>query len=156
MNPKLEKLRVAVIPPSMKLGIDQSSTVEEILECPKTKLYPVTDYLQAQNDEELTDHWSFLIDIETKENWTGCNIEGIHQALTKKETRVYVVKIDEFDMDTEVAYPGADGFDEEKFIMYAEEEGRVYTLKGFQEAFNAENISDVCDFILFKEVIVHE
>jgi len=84
------------------------------------------------------------------------NTFNVRDKEPKKEWRVYVVSIDEFDMETEVAYPGADGFDEEKFIMYSEEEGRVYTLQGFQEAFNAENISDTCDFILFKEVIVHE
>lgn len=66
----------------------------------------------------------------------------------KTETRVYVVNIDEFDMDTEVARPGAEDFDEELFIERAEEEGRVYTLSGFQEAFNNEQISDVCDYIL--------
>lgn len=76
MNAK--DLRVAVVPTETGNGIDQSSTVEEILECKETQLYAITDYFQAQNDEELGLHWSFLINIETKEDLTGSNIEGIH------------------------------------------------------------------------------
>lgn len=77
-NPELKNLRVIVIP--MNCDIDQSSSVEEILNCSKAIIYPVTDYFKAQNDEEVDlIHWSFLIDITTKEDWTGSNIEGIHQ-----------------------------------------------------------------------------
>ena len=79
MNPILKNLRVAVIPTETGTGIDQSSDVEEILACEDVELYPVTDYFKAQNDEELPVHWSFLIDIEKKEDWTGSNIDGIHQ-----------------------------------------------------------------------------
>ena len=74
----MKNLRVAVVPTETGNDIDQSSTVEEILACPETVLYPITDYFQAQNDEELPMHWSFLIDIEKKVDLTGTNIDGIH------------------------------------------------------------------------------
>jgi len=81
MNPKLEHLRVAVVPTETGNGIDQQSTVEEILNCPETRLYALTDYFKAQNDEEIDLlHWSFLIDIVTKEDLTGANMPGIHMA----------------------------------------------------------------------------
>ena len=76
MNAK--ELRVAVVPTETGNSISQDSTVEEILDCDETQLYAITDYFQAQNDEELGLHWSFLINIETKEDLTGTNIEGIH------------------------------------------------------------------------------
>lgn len=79
-NPLLENLRVIVIPAGTGNGIDQSSDVEEILNCSEAIVYPITDYFKAQNDEEVDlSHWSFLIDITTKEDWTGSNINGIHQ-----------------------------------------------------------------------------
>ena len=79
MNPDLKHLRVAVVPTETGNGIDQSSTVEQILDCPETQLYTVTDYFKAQNDEELDLlHWSFLINIQTQEDLTGANIEGVH------------------------------------------------------------------------------
>lgn len=74
----MKNLRVAVIPTETGNNIDQSSSVEEILACNETELYPITDYFKAQNDEELPIHWSFLIDIEKNVDLTGTNIEGIH------------------------------------------------------------------------------
>ena len=75
----MKNLRVAVVPTETGNGIDQSSSVDEILNCDETRLYPVTDYFKAQNDEEIDLlHWSFLIDIETKKDLTGTNIEGVH------------------------------------------------------------------------------
>ena len=75
----MKNLRVAVVPTETNNSIDQSSSVEEILECDETILCALTDYFQAQNDEELDAlHWSFLINIKTKENLTGTNIKGIH------------------------------------------------------------------------------
>jgi len=91
MNPDLKNLRVAVIPTETGNGIDQSSSVEEILECDELVLCPLTDYFQAQNDEEFDLlHWSFLIDIEKKENLTGTNIDGIHQ--NDKARKIAVIK----------------------------------------------------------------
>ena len=78
MSTNLKNLRVAVVPTETGNGINQSSTVDEILACDETRLFSVPDYFKAQNDEELDFlHWSFLINIETKENLTGRNINEI-------------------------------------------------------------------------------
>lgn len=77
-NPIIENLRVAVVPSETGNDIDQRSSVEDILACEETKLYPVTDYFQAQNNEELPMHWSFLIDITNNIEWTGANLNSIH------------------------------------------------------------------------------
>jgi hypothetical protein len=70
-----KNLRVAVVPTETNNGIDQSSTVEEILDCDETLLYPVADYFQAQNDQDIDLlHWSFLIDIVDDIDLTGANI----------------------------------------------------------------------------------
>jgi len=91
MNPDLKNLRVAVIPTETGNGIDQNSSVEEILECPEVQLYPITDYFKAQNDEELDLlHWSFLINIETNEDLTGTNIDGVH--MNTKASKIAVIK----------------------------------------------------------------
>ena len=75
----VKDLRVAVVPSEITSDVDQNSDVDTILADPNVKLYPITDYFQAQNDEELpTLHWSFLINIETREDLTGSNIEGVH------------------------------------------------------------------------------
>lgn len=77
MNPDLKDLRVAVVPTETDNGIDQSSTYEEIVACDETIYYSVPDYFQAQNDEELPMHWSFLLDYNKKVNCTGMNTDGI-------------------------------------------------------------------------------
>lgn len=80
-NADIKNLRVAVVPAVGK--IDQLSSVEDILKCKYTKLYPITDYFQAQNDEELPkSNWTFLLDYTNPNDVrdiTGCNINGIHQ-----------------------------------------------------------------------------
>jgi len=74
----MKNLRVAVVPTETGNGIDQSSSVEEILACEETQLFSVPDYFQAQNDEAIDLlHWSFLIDMETKANLNGMNVKGI-------------------------------------------------------------------------------
>lgn len=86
MNPDLKNLRVAVIPTETGNGINQSSTVEEILNCDELQLYPLTNYFKAQNDEEIDLlHWSFLIDIEKKKDLTGTNIDGIHMNIKSRK-----------------------------------------------------------------------
>ena len=86
----MKNLRVAVVPTETNNGIDQSSTVEQILACEETLLFPVTDYFKAQNDEEFAIHWSFLIDIETNEDLTGSNIDGIH--MNTKAIQISLIK----------------------------------------------------------------
>jgi succinate dehydrogenase flavin-adding protein (antitoxin of CptAB toxin-antitoxin module) len=78
-NPLIENLRVAVVPTEADNNIDQSSSVEEILACPDTTLYPITDYFKAQNDEEFPIHWSFLIDMVNNVDITGSNLDNVHQ-----------------------------------------------------------------------------
>ena len=81
---ELKNLRVAGVPTDTGNDIYQNSSVEEIHACEESILYPVTDYFKAQNDEELPSlHWSFLIDIEAKEDVTGANIDGIHYNVTQ-------------------------------------------------------------------------
>lgn len=72
--PDVNNLRVAVIPTEKDNSITTSSSIEEILACDDLMLYTITDYFVAQNNEELPIHFSFLIDIKTKTNWTGVNI----------------------------------------------------------------------------------
>lgn len=75
----MKNLRVAVVPTETgRNSINQRSTVEEILACKQTQLYALTDYFQAQNDDELPMHFSFLIDIKKNADLTGTNIDGIH------------------------------------------------------------------------------
>ena len=59
------------------------------------------------------------------------------------ETRVYVLEPDDL---------GERHYSEltdEDFITLAEEQGRIYTLQGFQEAFNLEEINSAIDIIRF-------
>ncbi len=50
-----------------------------------------------------------------------------------KQTRVYMIEVDE---------KGSDDYTNEEFMTLAEEQGTVYSLKGFQDDFNyTENIS---------------
>ena len=76
---RLSNLRVAVVLTEVGNDIDQSSTVEEILACEDTVLYTLPDYFQAQNDEELPLHWSFLINMQDKTDITGSNGIEINQ-----------------------------------------------------------------------------
>lgn len=64
------------------------------------------------------------------------------------ETRVYV--IDTFDLDIDVV---PTSWDDERFMSEAESQGGVYTLEGFQEAFNRDDtINSGVDFIRFIKV----
>ena len=73
----MRNLKVAVVPTETGNNlIDQNSTVEEILACEETMLYPVADYFQAQNDEDLPLlHFSFLIDMDLKMDLTGSDLK---------------------------------------------------------------------------------
>jgi hypothetical protein len=66
--------------------------------------------------------------------------------LTEVETRVYVIDTQEHIND--LAYT------DEEFMTQAEEseDGRIYTLQGFQEAFNQEEINSAIDVIRFISV----
>lgn len=60
-----------------------------------------------------------------------------------KEMRVYVL---------DVSLMG--NYTDEEFIEKAENYGSVYTLKGFENAFNNEELSTIVDYIRFIEVEV--
>ena len=82
-------------------------------------------------------------------------IENLHLALgisdndmpQQSETRVYV--IDTFN----VKERNWNDLTNEEFINLAEEDGNVYTLQGFQEAFNSQDINTEIDVIRFINVI---
>jgi len=58
------------------------------------------------------------------------------------ETRVYVVDTYNYEFDDT-----PENWEDEKFISESEIQGRVYTLQGFQEAFNLEEINSSIDVI---------
>ena len=72
------------------------------------------------------------------------NLSDNHLDLTT-ETRVYVVDMNDNNFD-------GDNTTDEEFMTLAEENGRVYTLDGFQEAFNFEEINSSIDVIRFIAV----
>ena len=86
---------------------------------------------------------------------TQDKIENLHLALgisdndipQQSEIRVYV--IDTFN----VKERNWNGLTNEEFINLAEEDGNVYTLQGFQEAFNSQDINTEIDVIRFINVI---
>jgi hypothetical protein len=80
----VSNLRVAVVPVSE--GIDQSSSVNAILANPFVELYPLTDYFKAQNDQDFdtSEVWTFLVDVREEIDWTGVNMDGIHQNLIEE------------------------------------------------------------------------
>lgn len=66
------------------------------------------------------------------------------------ETRAYVLDTADF---REKSEHWSDIKDHE-FQLLAEEQGRVYTLQGFQDAFNSEEINSAIDIIRFINVKV--
>jgi hypothetical protein len=64
------------------------------------------------------------------------------------ETRVYVLDIDSLNSNS------ADELSDDEFQTLAEEEGRVYTLQGFQEAFNFTEINSSIDVIRFINITI--
>ena len=65
----------------------------------------------------------------------------------KTELRVYVIDVD---VITEETY--YDDLSDEQFMDIAEENGRVYTLPNFQEAFNEGYVNTAIDVIRIIEV----
>jgi len=56
------------------------------------------------------------------------------------ETKIYVL-----DQNSHDCFVG--GYSDEKFMELAEEDGRVYSLEGFQNAFNMEEVNTAVDII---------
>ena len=66
-----------------------------------------------------------------------------------KETRVYVINVDSIDEDIKL-----NQISDEQFMDISERQGIVFTLKGFENAFNNINVSTDTDYIRFIEVEV--
>lgn len=62
--------------------------------------------------------------------------------MENKEIRVYKINAFDFEFNTSPTQ-----WSNEKFIQEAEIQGGVYTLKGFEEAFNKQEVSADIDFI---------
>lgn len=124
-------------------------------------------YLSTSNDSELSEMieaiakhentndlvssvddvvvWSPLVDELTIETF----LDNIGYGEKDKEVRVYVVntsdeRVSDIDSFTDLT--------DEEFMFEAEEQGRVYTLEGFQRAFNLSDVNTQSDVIRFIEV----
>ena len=75
----------------------------------------------------------------------GINDKDENKIPYEVETRVYVLEIS----DSEISETS---LSDDEFQTLAEEQGRVYTLQGFQEAFNLEEINSAIDVIRFISV----
>jgi hypothetical protein len=60
------------------------------------------------------------------------------------ETKVYLIDTYNYDFDTNPT-----DWSDEQFMNEAESQGTVYSLKGFEDAFNNEQISEINMFIRF-------
>lgn len=73
-----------------------------------------------------------------------------------KELRVYLIDVNEVDFEEEMpANTSVLELSDDKFMEIAENQGNVYTINGFQNAFNEEEICVSNDFIRFVEVEVY-
>ena len=71
----VDDLRVLTIPTEEGYGINQESTIDEVLASPGLTVWRLGEYFEAQNNERLDAlHWSFLVNIKTKEELTGLEI----------------------------------------------------------------------------------
>jgi hypothetical protein len=101
---------------------------------------------KKQND--MIDYIDEVVPTESTENSFMCAdfLELIGYGENDKETRVYVVDIDQ----TEDEFNNV--VTDDVFMDEAEKQGSVYTLNGFQEAFNNNEVSTENAFIRFIEV----
>lgn len=82
--------------------------------------------------------------------------ENLNQATNNFDTDrlPYEVEIRVYVIDQNVSDVYANSKTDEEFMEIAEEQGRVYTLDGFQEAFNLEEINSSIDVIRFISVSI--
>jgi len=91
--------------------------------------------------------WSPLVDELRVETF----LENIGYGEKDKEMRVYVINThDERVEDIHDIFSLTD----EEFMFEAEEQGRIYTLEGFQRAFNEFHVNTEIDIIRFIEVSI--
>jgi len=104
-----------------------------------------TNDLASSVDDVLV--WSPLVDELTCKTLLG----NIGYGESDTETRVYVINTnDERVEDIE----SISDLTNDEFMFEAEEQGRVYTLKGFQIAFNESEVNTETDIIRFIEVAI--
>jgi hypothetical protein len=101
-----------------------------------------TNDLASSVDDVLI--WSPLVDELTCETL----LDNIGYGESDTETRVYVVDIDQTEDEFSIAIT------DDVFIDEAEKQGSVYTLEGFQVAFNNNEVSSLTGFIRFIEVAI--
>jgi hypothetical protein len=89
-------------------------------------------------------------DLFQADDEVGLALNELETAVNS-ETRVYVVDLG----DERVDDVDVQGLTNEEFQFEAEEQGRVYTLDGFAEAFNSEEINSNTDIIRFIQVPVY-
>jgi restriction endonuclease Mrr len=104
-----------------------------------------TNDLASSVDDVLV--WSPLVDELTCETL----LDNIGYGESDTETRVYVIN----SHDDRVEYiVNLNDLTNDEFMVEAEEQGRVYTLKGFQIAFNESEVNSETDVIRFIEVAI--
>lgn len=103
--------------------------------------------------KKLFDNLKILMnryDLYQADDEVGLALNELETAVNS-ETRVYVVDLG----DARVDDVDVQGLTNEEFQFEAEEQGRVYTLDGFAEAFNSEEINSNTDIIRFIQVPVY-
>jgi hypothetical protein len=104
--------------------------------------------------KKLFDNLKILMnryDLFQADDEVGLALNELETAVNT-EPRVYVINVN----DERVAdIPDTDELTNEEFQFEAEEQGRVYTLDGFAEAFNSEEINSNTDIIRFIQVPVY-
>ena len=105
---------------------------------------------KKQND--LIDYIDCVVPTQSSENSFMCGdfLELIGYGEKDKELRVYVINT--HDERVEDMEKGFSDLTDEEFMFEAEEQGRVYTIEGFQRAFNESEVNTEIDLIRFIEV----
>lgn len=71
---KFENLRIVVVPVDNDDNIIVNSKVEDILNCEDAVEYTLSEYVNAQNEGDFIDVWTFLIDVKERKNYTGIEL----------------------------------------------------------------------------------
>ena len=66
----------------------------------------------------------------------------------KTETRIYLVDISDMEFEDDIPTSWSD----EKFMTEAEKQGGIYSVNGYQKAFNDDNINQTSSYVRFIDV----
>jgi hypothetical protein len=107
---------------------------------------------EHKNQHDFIDNVDEVVVWENVEDKFTCKdfLETIGYGEKEKETRVYVINT--HDERVEDMEKGFSDLTDEEFMFEAEEQGRVYTIEGFQRAFNESEVNTEIDLIRFIEV----